>query len=93
VDILKVDKSFVDGVNEVGEESALTAAIIELAGILKLRPVAEGIERADQLAKLLELGCELGQGYYFSKPVPIEEIDELLRNRAELAERDAQLTT
>jgi diguanylate cyclase (GGDEF)-like protein len=93
VDILKVDKSFVDGVNEVGEESALTAAIIELAGILKLRPVAEGIERADQLAKLLELGCELGQGYYFSKPVPIEEIDELLLTRAELADRDAQLTS
>ena len=93
VDILKVDKSFVDGVNDGGEESALTAAIIELAGILKLRPVAEGIERADQLAKLLELKCELGQGYYFSEPVPIEEIDELLRTRAELAERDAQLTT
>jgi diguanylate cyclase (GGDEF)-like protein/PAS domain S-box-containing protein len=93
VDILKVDKSFVDGVNEGGEESALTAAIIELAGILKLRPVAEGIERADQLAKLLELRCELGQGYYFSQPVPIEEIDALLRTRAELAERDAQLTT
>jgi diguanylate cyclase (GGDEF)-like protein/PAS domain S-box-containing protein len=93
VDILKVDKSFVDGVNEGGEESALTAAIIELAGILKLRPVAEGIERADQLAKLLELGCELGQGYYFSQPVPIEEIDDLLRARADLAERDAQLTT
>ena len=93
VNILKVDKSFVDGVNEVGEESALTAAIIELAGILKLRPVAEGIERADQLAKLLELGCELGQGFYFSKPVPIEEIDELLLTRAELADRDAQLTS
>ena len=51
VDILKVDKSFVDGVNEGGEESALTAAIIELAAILRLRPVAGGIERADQLEK------------------------------------------
>ncbi len=70
VDILKVDKSFVDGVSEGGEESALTAAIIELAGILNLRPVAEGIERADQLDKLLELDCELGQGYYFSEAAP-----------------------
>jgi diguanylate cyclase (GGDEF)-like protein/PAS domain S-box-containing protein len=67
VDILKVDKSFVDGVNEGGEESALTAAIIELAGILRLRPVAEGIERADQLEKLLALRCDLGQGFYFAK--------------------------
>ena len=72
VDVLKVDKSFVDGVSEGGEESALTAAIIELAGSSNLRPVAEGIERADQLDKLLELGCELGQGYYFSRPLPIE---------------------
>ena len=73
-----MDKSFVDGVSDGGEESALTAAIIELAGILNLRPVAEGIERADQLEKLLELGCELGQGFYFSKPLAIEGIEDLL---------------
>ena len=91
VDILKVDKSFVDGVSEGGEESALTAAIIDLAGILNLRPVAEGIERADQLEKLLELGCELGQGFYFSRPITIDGVHELLRTRAELASRDAEL--
>jgi diguanylate cyclase (GGDEF)-like protein/PAS domain S-box-containing protein len=93
VDILKVDKSFVDGVSEGGEESALTAAIIELAGILNLRPVAEGIERADQLDKLLELRCELGQGYYFSRPLPIDGVEELLRARHMLAARDAELTS
>jgi diguanylate cyclase (GGDEF)-like protein/PAS domain S-box-containing protein len=92
VDILKVDKSFVDGVAEGGEESALTAAIIELAGILNLRPVAEGIERADQLDKLLELRCELGQGFYFSRPLPIEGVEELLRTRRMLAARDAELS-
>jgi EAL domain-containing protein (putative c-di-GMP-specific phosphodiesterase class I) len=91
VDILKVDKSFVDGVNEGGEESALTAAIIDLAGILNLRPVAEGIERADQLEKLLELGCELGQGFYFSKPLTLEGVLELLSARRDLAGRDAEL--
>jgi EAL domain-containing protein (putative c-di-GMP-specific phosphodiesterase class I) len=93
VDILKVDKSFVDGVSEGGEESALTAAIIELASILNLRPVAEGIERADQLEKLLELKCELGQGYYFSEPLPFDRARELLRNRRILASRDAELTS
>ena len=92
VDILKVDKSFVDGVNEGGEESALTAAIIELAGILKLRPVAEGIERADQLEKLLDLKCDLGQGYYFAKPLPLDGVDELLTARATLAEREPEIT-
>jgi diguanylate cyclase (GGDEF)-like protein len=93
VDILKVDKSFVDGVSDGGEESALTAAIIELAGILNLRPVAEGIERADQLEKLLELRCELGQGYYFSKPIPFEDVQELLGARRVLATRDAELSS
>jgi diguanylate cyclase (GGDEF)-like protein/PAS domain S-box-containing protein len=93
VDILKVDKSFIDGVNEGGEESALTAAIIELAGILNLRLVAEGIERADQLEKLLELKCEFGQGFYFSRPLSIEGIDALLDARRVLAGRDAELSS
>ena len=93
VDILKVDKSFVDTVNEEGEQSALTAAIIELAGILKLVPVAEGIERADQLEKLLDLKCNLGQGFYFAKPLPMEEVDELLAARKMLAGRDAELSS
>jgi diguanylate cyclase (GGDEF)-like protein/PAS domain S-box-containing protein len=93
VDVLKVDKSFVDGVNLGGEESALTAAIIELAGILKLRPVAEGIERADQLERLLDLKCDLGQGYYFAKPLPLEGIDELLTTRQTLAGREGELSS
>jgi len=92
VDILKVDKSFVDGVNEGGEESALTAAIIELASILKLRPVAEGIERADQLEKLLDLKCDLGQGYYFAKPLALDDVDDLLATRAALAAREPEIT-
>ncbi len=92
VDILKVDKSFVDGVSEGGEESALTAAIIELAAILKLRPVAEGIERADQLDKLLALNCDLGQGFYFAKPLPMASVDELLTARSALAQRETELS-
>jgi diguanylate cyclase (GGDEF)-like protein/PAS domain S-box-containing protein len=93
VDILKVDKSFVDGVNEGGEESALTAAIIELAGILRLRPVAEGIERADQLEKLLDLRCDLGQGYYFARPLPLRDVDELLTTRQTLETRETELSS
>ena len=93
VDILKVDKSFVDGVNEGGEESALTAAIIELAAILRLRPVAEGIERADQLEKLLDLHCDLGQGYYFAKPLTLRAVDELLTTRQTLETRETELSS
>jgi EAL domain-containing protein (putative c-di-GMP-specific phosphodiesterase class I) len=90
VDILKVDKSFIDGVSEGGEASALTAAVIELAGILNLKPVAEGIERADQLERLLEMHCDLGQGFYFAKPLPSDELQTMLTERFEmLADADA----
>jgi EAL domain-containing protein (putative c-di-GMP-specific phosphodiesterase class I) len=81
VDILKVDKSFIDGVSDGGESSALTAAVIELAGILNLKPVAEGIERVDQLERLLELHCALGQGFYFAKPLESGTLEELLTER------------
>jgi diguanylate cyclase (GGDEF)-like protein/PAS domain S-box-containing protein len=81
VDILKVDKSFIDEVSAGGEASALTAAVIELAGILNLKPVAEGIERADQLQRLLELKCDLGQGYFFAKPMVGSDLQALLAER------------
>jgi EAL domain-containing protein (putative c-di-GMP-specific phosphodiesterase class I) len=75
VDVLKVDKSFIDRIDEGGEEQALTAAIIDLARVLKLRPVAEGVERSEQFERLLALGCRLGQGYYFAKPAPIDVVE------------------
>ena len=81
VDILKVDKSFIDGVSEGGESSALTAAVIELAGILNLKPVAEGIERLEQLERLMELHCALGQGFYFAKPLETGNLEEMLAER------------
>jgi diguanylate cyclase (GGDEF)-like protein/PAS domain S-box-containing protein len=68
VDILKVDKSFIDKIDEGDEELALAAAIIDMAKVLNLRPVAEGVERVEQLERLLELGCDSAQGYYFAKP-------------------------
>jgi EAL domain-containing protein (putative c-di-GMP-specific phosphodiesterase class I) len=93
VDVLKIDKSFVDSVSDGGEESALTAAIVDLAGILKLRPVAEGIERADQLEKLLDLNCELGQGYFFTEPLPLEAVHDLLGSRSRLVARASELAS
>jgi EAL domain-containing protein (putative c-di-GMP-specific phosphodiesterase class I) len=93
VDILKVDKSFVDAFNTDPRKSALTATIIKLAGDLQLRPVAEGIERADQLERLLDLHCDLGQGFYFAKPLPMEGVDELLATRRALARRETELSS
>ncbi len=92
VDILKVDKSFIDAFDLDERKSALTATIIKLAEDLDLRPVAEGIERADQLEHLLRLRCDLGQGYYFARPLPPEGVDELIEARRALAGRDAELS-
>ena len=93
VDILKVDKSFVDAFSVDPRKSALTATIIKLASDLDLRPVAEGIERADQLERLLDLHCDLGQGFYFAKPLPMEGVDELLATRRALARRETELSS
>jgi diguanylate cyclase (GGDEF)-like protein len=94
VDILKVDKSFIDAFNTADtRKSALTATIIKLAEDLDLLPVAEGIERADQLEKLLDLHCDLGQGYYFAKPLPLDGIDELLTARSALADREHEISS
>jgi diguanylate cyclase (GGDEF)-like protein/PAS domain S-box-containing protein len=77
-DLLKIDKSFIDDVREEPQQRELTRAIIELGKTLDLELVAEGIERADQLSRLRELDCELGQGFYFSQPMDPDAIAALL---------------
>jgi diguanylate cyclase (GGDEF)-like protein/PAS domain S-box-containing protein len=78
VDILKIDRSFVAGVAGSVEESALARAIVTLGQTLGLETVAEGVETAEQLAALRELGCQLGQGYYFARPLGPAAVDALL---------------
>lgn len=78
VDMLKVDKSFVDGLGENPEDMAIVEAVVNLARALGLRTVAEGIETTGQLDRLRVLGCELGQGYYFSRPLPTHKASALL---------------
>jgi diguanylate cyclase (GGDEF)-like protein/PAS domain S-box-containing protein len=85
VDILKVDKSFIDGVDQDGEVSALTGAIIDLASVLKIRPVAEGIEESEQLERLIELGCDLGQGFLFSRPLEPGALSDFIVERGRAA--------
>ena len=80
VDILKIDKSFVDDVTRSNNDAALARTIIALGDMLSLRTVAEGVEDTKQHALLRELGCELGQGYLFARPVPAEELAGLMRS-------------
>jgi diguanylate cyclase (GGDEF)-like protein/PAS domain S-box-containing protein len=77
---LKIDRSFIGTVDTNIKSQNIVRTIINLAQSLNLDIVAEGIETKEQLAALRELGCELGQGFYFSKAVHAAEIDELLVN-------------
>jgi diguanylate cyclase (GGDEF)-like protein/PAS domain S-box-containing protein len=72
VDKVKVDRAFVDGLLGDEEDAAIVAAVVNLAHSLDLRAVAEGVETAEQAARLRELGCDLGQGFYFGEPHPAE---------------------
>jgi EAL domain-containing protein (putative c-di-GMP-specific phosphodiesterase class I) len=68
VDVLKIDRSFVDGLGTDGEDSAIVRAIINLAESLGLETVGEGTETVTQVEALQELGCNKAQGYLFSRP-------------------------
>jgi EAL domain-containing protein (putative c-di-GMP-specific phosphodiesterase class I) len=74
VDVLKIDRSFVRGVDVDPQNASIVAAFVELARGLGVTTLAEGIETAGELGFLRSRGCVLGQGFLYSKPVPPEEI-------------------
>ena len=78
IDTLKVDSSFVSRIGEDKENLEIVRTIITLAHNLKMDVIAEGVETAEQLSQLRDLGCEYGQGYYFSQPVSAEEASHLI---------------
>jgi diguanylate cyclase (GGDEF)-like protein/PAS domain S-box-containing protein len=80
IDMIKIARPFVEDIGGGLEQSALARAIIGLGDTLKLRTVAEGVERSEQCMALIQLGCELGQGYYFSPPLTPADINERLAN-------------
>ncbi|GAA3350026.1 hypothetical protein GCM10020358_74390 [Amorphoplanes nipponensis] len=78
MDILKIDRSFVDRLGGDREDEALVHTIVRLGASLGMTTVAEGIEQAGQLATLRALGCDLAQGFLLSRPVPAEEAGRML---------------
>src|SRR6185312_6462496 len=78
VDMIKVDRSFVQGVERDAKDTAITANVVALAHALGLVAVAEGIETEGQLAHMRTVGCDVGQGYLFSRPVPAAEVTAFL---------------
>jgi diguanylate cyclase (GGDEF)-like protein/PAS domain S-box-containing protein len=81
VDILKIDRTFIREVHNDPQSASMVSAIIALADNLGMQPLAEGIETAEEWGFLAERGCAYGQGYYFSRPVPAEEITAMHRRR------------
>ncbi len=78
VDVLKIDKTFVDDLGGLEPESPLANAIVGLGSALGMRVVAEGIETAGQWSHLREIGCEYGQGFYFARPLTVSAARALL---------------
>jgi EAL domain-containing protein (putative c-di-GMP-specific phosphodiesterase class I) len=74
--MLKVDRAFIRGLGHDAEDSAIVASVIGLARAVGIVAVAEGVETTEQLVALQELGCEFGQGYLWSRPVPPGEFDQ-----------------
>jgi diguanylate cyclase (GGDEF)-like protein len=87
VDELKIDKSFILGMEENENDAVIVRSTIDLGRNLGLRVVAEGVETAQAWNRLAALGCNIAQGYYLSRPVPAEQLTEWLRERAASASR------
>jgi diguanylate cyclase (GGDEF)-like protein len=89
IDTLKVDRSFVSRIqSEPDGNRNIVEAIISLAHRLKMMVVAEGVETEEQFAILLEMNCQYGQGYLFSKPLSKPQVDELIENILKLAHQN-----
>jgi diguanylate cyclase (GGDEF)-like protein/PAS domain S-box-containing protein len=78
IDTLKVDQSFVNGINADTDDATIINAVINMGSNLNHRVIAEGVETVEQLAFLQAHGCDEGQGYYFSRPVPASQFAKLL---------------
>jgi EAL domain-containing protein (putative c-di-GMP-specific phosphodiesterase class I) len=80
-DVIKIDRSFVQGVDKVWEDTATCATVTRLAHGLRMTVVAEGIERGTQLAAVAEQGCDQGQGFLFAPPMMPDVLEKFMRDR------------
>jgi diguanylate cyclase (GGDEF)-like protein/PAS domain S-box-containing protein len=83
IDTLKIDRGFVNEITTNDGDASIIRAVITLGNSLHIRVIAEGVETAEQLARLQDFGCPEGQGYLFSRGVPADEIEAVLRSVTE----------
>ncbi|KGR85591.1 MULTISPECIES: GGDEF domain-containing phosphodiesterase [Lysinibacillus] len=78
LDCLKIDRSFIQHIGSLDEKQAVVDAIIQMSHRLKMKVVAEGVEQAQQVDILRKMNCDIIQGYYYSKPLPLNELMEFM---------------
>jgi diguanylate cyclase len=78
IDVIKVDRSFVQGIENDPRDAAITANVVRLAHSMGILAIAEGIETDRQLASAREYGCDQAQGYLFGRPIPAHEMNDVL---------------
>ena len=79
IDVIKLDREFIMNMQKDDKSLKLVKLIIDIAGFLEVPVVAEGVEHEEEVKILKSLGCDIIQGYYFSKPVPPEEFEKFIR--------------
>lgn len=84
VDVIKIDRTFIASMADSRESSEIVRSIVGLAKRLNLETTGEGIETADQLTQLRELGSDRGQGFLFSRPLPPGDLDRVIAERTAL---------
>jgi EAL domain-containing protein (putative c-di-GMP-specific phosphodiesterase class I) len=88
-DIIKIDQSFVKGLNIDPDDTAIVRTVLALANMMEKRCLAEGIETRGQFDTLREMDCHYGQGYLFSRPLPADAFEQLLRSGKIYCDEDA----
>jgi EAL domain-containing protein (putative c-di-GMP-specific phosphodiesterase class I) len=81
VDTVKIDRSFVASVETEGRDTAIVQAVVAFAEGIGLTVTVEGVENLAQVDTVRDLGCDRGQGYYFSRPLPVDQLTVLLGRR------------
>ena len=79
LDVLKIDRSFIQHICSLDDKQAIVDAIIQMAHRLQMKVVAEGVETGPQAALLKSMGCDFIQGYYYSKPLPMDELIDFIQ--------------
>ena len=91
VDVLKLDRSFVVGIADGPDAEAVPAAVVQLATVLGLDVIAEGVETPEQAAALRRLGCRTAQGYLLGRPAPVHALHGLVERGSVVVEPAAEL--